>query len=251
MKSALAFFKSNNEKIVKFLVTLTCALAIIIAAKWGVANLVFKRAEQHHNQLVDLVKQQKEHRAPDADNRSFDTDNHHSKDNIRHSKANTRHSEGNTRHSDDNSRHSRLVRESTDKAQQAKLYKNALSTIGTAINLHNNPQYLEKKAQIIEWGVRLKLEPLTALYQANNLYIESITLRPTWAPTWAALALNKWHLQEFDQDMLHYLVNAYHFGKNSPEVKQVWKAVTPILLDSNLNKYQSNYAPILQYYQLN
>ncbi|MDG1733821.1 MAG: hypothetical protein P8H39_12695 [Thalassotalea sp.] len=133
------------------------------------------------------------------------------------------------------------------KNQQQALYQQALNKITTAISLHNNPQYLEKKAQIIEWGAHHKLEPdyIKSLNQAKELYLKSTKLRPTWPGTWAALALIKWQLNEFDNELKRYLKNAHSFGKNSPEVHLVWAELAIAIKQSN-NPQLINYLAPLQ-----
>ena len=133
-------------------------------------------------------------------------------------------------------------------------YNEMLSSINTAIALHQHPQYLEKKAQIFEWAVRLNAAPVSTLKQANNLYLQSTKLRPTWPATWAAMALNKWHLGEFDQHLIHYLTKAHQFGKNTPEVQLVWLKFIDALQQSNEPKFkkmmQQLKIPILYYQNL-
>ncbi|KGJ94209.1 hypothetical protein [Thalassotalea sp. ND16A] len=132
-------------------------------------------------------------------------------------------------------------------------YHNALVSINTAINLHQNPQYLETKAQILEWGVRAGVAPKQAsLKVANKLYLQSTQLRPTWPGTWAALALNKWHLGEFDNQMIQYLINAHTYGKNRVEVHLIWAQLGGALQQSEEPKLKQLIAAhheIVKYHQ--
>lgn len=126
-------------------------------------------------------------------------------------------------------------------------YQASIDNINSAINLHTNPQYIETKAQIIEWGVREKFEekPVLALKQAQTLYLKSIAIRPTWPSTWAALALNKWHLSEFDQQLINYLKNAHTFGKNKPEVHIIWATLGQALANSSEQRLKQLIKPYL------
>ncbi|MDG2392991.1 MAG: hypothetical protein P8M49_05725 [Thalassotalea sp.] len=260
--------KQNQQIIIK--TVLICALLtlVVIASKWGIASLTFMRAEQLHTQLIELnnyhSKLKQEEQDPDL---------HQDDDIFSHSSSSPRrsHEGGNPqsrqaepkdpdlRQDDDvfsyNSSSPRRSheggnpqnRQAEHKNQQQALYQQALNKITTAISLHNNPQYLEKKAQIIEWGAHHKLEPeyVSSLNQAKELYLQSTKLRPTWPGTWAALALIKWQLNEFDNELKRYLKNAHSFGKNSPEVHLVWAELAIAIKQSN-NPQLINYLAPLQ-----
>ena len=260
--------KQNQQRIIK--AVLICALLtlVVIASKWGIASLTFMRAEQLHTQLIELnnyhSKLKQEEQDPDL---------HQDDDIFSHSSSSPRrsHKGGNPqshkaepkdpdlRQDDDvfsyNSSSPRRSheggnpqnRQAEHKNQQQALYQQALNKITTAISLHNNPQYLEKKAQIIEWGAHHKLEPdyIKSLNQAKELYLKSTKLRPTWPGTWAALALIKWQLNEFDNELKRYLKNAHSFGKNSPEVHLVWAELAIAIKQSN-NPQLINYLAPLQ-----
>ncbi|WP_394174017.1 hypothetical protein [Thalassotalea litorea] len=113
-------------------------------------------------------------------------------------------------------------------------YRQALDYANKALLFHSgHNQYLEIKAQILEWGADEGIgQPrATALRQAKQLYLQSTSTRPTWPGTWAALAMLKWRMQEFDMEMVSYLKNAYAVGKNSPEVKLAYQQLGPVLRD--------------------
>ncbi|WP_068546633.1 hypothetical protein [Thalassotalea crassostreae] len=116
-----------------------------------------------------------------------------------------------------------------------EVYNQAIGYIDDALNLHRNPQYIEAKAQTFEIAVRLNLtnNKSATLLQAKALYLESTELRPTWPVTWASLALIKWHMQEFDAEMIQYLDNAFTFGKNRVEVKNIWQQLGQALSNSS------------------
>ncbi|WNC71207.1 hypothetical protein RGQ13_13885 [Thalassotalea psychrophila] len=200
-----------KEPVVKAIITTILVLLMLVAAKWGTANLYFKSAE---NKLSNITKTYASVIKP---NKNY-----------------------------------AKVKPQT-KAEHFNLaYSEMLSSIDTAIFLHQHPQYLEKKAQIFEWAVRLNAATLSTLKEANSLYLQSTKLRPTWPATWAALALNKWHLGEFDQHMVHYLQNAHQFGKNTPEVQLVWLKLIDALDQSNelkLNQMMQQLQPQILYYQ--
>ena len=197
----------------KAMVTTTLVLLMLVAAKWGIANLYFKSAE---NLLSDTTKTYAGVVNP--------------------------------------SKNYAKVKEPSSTEHFKLEYVEMLSSIDTAIFLHQHPQYLEKKAQIYEWAVRLNIQPLSTLKYANTLYLQSTELRPTWPVTWAALALNKWHLGEFDQHMMHYLIKAHQYGKNTPEVQLVWLKFIDKLQQSNEPKLkqmmQQLKTPILYYQNL-
>lgn len=143
------------------------------------------------------------------------------------------------------------------KINNTENYKTALTTIDNVLLLHQTPQYLEAKAQILEWGVRENLianqleNQQETLKKIQALYLESTTLRPTWPGTWAALALNKWHLAEFDQQMIRYLKNAHTFGKNTPEVHVIWATLGKALAnsaDEGVNQLIEPYLDIVDYH---
>ncbi|NMP16485.1 hypothetical protein [Thalassotalea sp. Y01] len=134
----------------------------------------------------------------------------------------------------------------------ADTYQDHIDNIDMAIALHHNPQYIETKAQLLEWGIRLNLVDKTAsLRDANILYLQSTQLRPSWPVTWASLAINKWHLGEFDQEFVRYLLNAYRYGKNHPQVTEVWQYVASAVKQnqqSELSQIMTPYAAIVDYY---
>ncbi|TKB44654.1 hypothetical protein [Thalassotalea mangrovi] len=113
-------------------------------------------------------------------------------------------------------------------------YRQALDDINSALLFHSrHNQYLELKAQILEWGADDGIvQPTGAvLMQAKQLYLQSISSRPAWPATWAALAMLKWRLQEFDGEMIGYLQQAFKTGKNSPEVKFAFLELGKVLAD--------------------
>ena len=114
-------------------------------------------------------------------------------------------------------------------------YQVTLEQINNALYWHTHPQYLETKAQVLEWGIRSNLQPdkTAGLDQAKSLYLQATELRPSWPTTWASLALVKWHLQEFDQQLLTYLNKAHQFGKNQPEVHLIWVQLASAIGKSN------------------
>ncbi|TLU64880.1 hypothetical protein FE810_10515 [Thalassotalea litorea] len=115
----------------------------------------------------------------------------------------------------------------------AQDYRQALRYADDALFYHpGHNQYLEIKAQILEWGADDNMvDRQTALQHAKQLYLQSTSTRPTWPATWAALAMLKWRMQEFDSQMVSFLQNAYAMGRNSPEVKLAFQQLGPVLRD--------------------
>ncbi|MEW6996638.1 hypothetical protein AADZ86_02870 [Colwelliaceae bacterium BS250] len=137
--------------------------------------------------------------------------------------------------------------QNTEVITNTEQYDKALTNATNAINWHINPQYLEAKAQILEWGVRTNIETnkQQTLTEAKNLYIQSTQLRPTWPGTWAALALVKWHLGEYDEQMQQYLLNAHIFGKNTKQVHIIWSELGKALHNSENPAHKALIAPYL------
>lgn len=111
-------------------------------------------------------------------------------------------------------------------------YRQAMAYADNALFFHpGHNQYLEIKAQILEWGADEGFESsrTTALQKAKALYLQSTASRPTWPNTWAALAMLKWRMQEFDMEMIRYLQNAYIVGKHSPEVILAFTQLGPVI----------------------
>ncbi|WNC69635.1 hypothetical protein RI845_05665 [Thalassotalea nanhaiensis] len=216
------------DKFIKVIIISSLIFASYVAGKYGLANVAFKDVEKQiafwqklpeDSELFTLLTVQQQDKANALDEPTS---------------------------------HSEYATATNVSLRQS--YQNALKSIDKAIALHRLPQYIESKAQLLEWGVRLGIESnkVKTLHQANALYLQSVRLRPTWPTTWAALALNKWHLQEFDQEMITYLLNAHKFGKNKPEVKQLWQQLGYALADSEnkeLVKLISPYKIILDKYR--
>lgn len=130
-------------------------------------------------------------------------------------------------------------------------YRQAMAYANDALIFHpGHNQYLEIKAQILEWGADEGFESsrTTALQQAKELYLQSTASRPTWPNTWAALAMLKWRMQEFDDEMLMYLHNAFNTGKNAKEVKLAYQSLGEVLRQFYPDLYQEIEANI-DYYQ--
>ena len=106
-------------------------------------------------------------------------------------------------------------------------YTKALDAISLANEQHpNNPEYLVTQALVLEWAGISRL--FTASEQKSNLllakkyYLNATQLRPTWSVTWASLAILKWRLNEIDQNLVDYLIQAEYYGKNTHAVQKAW-----------------------------
>ncbi|MDN3652635.1 hypothetical protein QWY77_07650 [Thalassotalea ponticola] len=178
------------SKALRLLLLLLLSVLVFTAARFGLGNALFKPVEGQIRILQTISNDT-------ASNNTASNDKAHDNNQTVHAQS----------------------------ALQA-IYQQQLTAINRVLWLHRNPQYLEAKAQLLELGVRFGFNDKTqALTQANRLYIESITKRPAWPVTYSSLALNKWHLGEFDRDFVTYLVQAHYLGKNVPQVKQVWQYV--------------------------
>lgn len=208
------------EKIIKTILISCLIFAAYTAGKYGLANVAFKDVEKQIAFWQKLPEDSELLKLPTAQ-------------------------------PDDQTRQFEFVSSPSHSLLQS--YQNAQQSIDKAISLHELPQYLEGKAQLLEWGVRLGIETDKAktLYKANDLYLQSVQLRPTWPTTWAALALNKWHLQEFDQALITYLLNAHKFGKNKPEVKLLWQQLGTFLAQSPDTRHRKLIKPYLHLFNTN
>lgn len=104
-------------------------------------------------------------------------------------------------------------------------FEQALISIKTANKLHpNNPYYVITEALVYEWGAIQNVSDNNKAYlnKAKDHYLQAVQQRPTWPVTWATLAILKWRLGEFDQNMIDYLLQANKFGLNKPEVHEAW-----------------------------
>jgi tetratricopeptide (TPR) repeat protein len=106
------------------------------------------------------------------------------------------------------------------KQQSQAQYTLAKQAIENALSHHpDNPLYVDVMAQIYEWGAIAGYEDnQLALGLAKQYYLRATQLRHSWPVTWASLAMVKWRLQEFDDELLHFLAQANKFGPLKPEV---------------------------------
>ncbi len=116
-------------------------------------------------------------------------------------------------------------------------YLTAVNAISNANAAHlNNPRYLAEQGLIHEWAgisaIFNKDDQQKNLLAAKHFYLKAVELRPTWPTTWASLALLKWRLNEMDQELIHYLIQADKFGANMDDVHNAW-------LDIGLYLYKS------------
>lgn len=103
--------------------------------------------------------------------------------------------------------------------QTKEEFTRAKEAINNANALHrSNPLYMDLSGQINEWGAVSGFDQLASLERAKIDYLMATKARPLWPVTWANLAMVKWRLQEFDDEMLHYLNNANKLGPQSVEV---------------------------------
>ncbi|MDT0595957.1 VpsP family polysaccharide biosynthesis protein [Glaciecola petra] len=118
--------------------------------------------------------------------------------------------------------------------QTKEEYESAKRAIKTARILHSsNPLYIELTGQITEWGQVSGLDADKSLLDAKADYLKATTLRPMWPVSWANLAMLKWRLQEFDDEMLGYLEKANELGPQSREVHLLYSQLGLTLYKAN------------------
>lgn len=119
--------------------------------------------------------------------------------------------------------------------QSLERYEQAREAIYSANTSHpNHPLYIDLIGQLNEWAAIAEYEDeRESLQNAKLYYLSATKIRPTWPVTWASLAMVKWRLQEFDEEMLQYLVNADHFGPKKPEVNILFAELGIALYASN------------------
>lgn len=122
--------------------------------------------------------------------------------------------------------------------QDKQQYDSAKRAISTANTLHSsNPLFVELRAQISEWGALSEFEPSGSLSTAKANYLLATEIRPLWPVTWTNLALLKWRLQEFDDEMLLYLEKADALGRQKSEVHLLYTKLGLALYKSNHPMY--------------
>lgn len=98
-------------------------------------------------------------------------------------------------------------------------YTRAKEYLQVARTLHpEHPLYMELQGQVAEWGFMSGRAKFEALEKAKLDYINATHARPMWPVTWANLAMTKWRLRQFDEQMLQFLQYADERGNHSAEV---------------------------------
>lgn len=92
----------------------------------------------------------------------------------------------------------------------------ALEFIQRANTLHpDHPHYLNTYASILVWrgdSLTNSNEQMLDYREALELYKRSAQRRPMWPDTWTAMAMIKWRLNEFDEEMHYYIGRADRLG---------------------------------------
>lgn len=118
--------------------------------------------------------------------------------------------------------------------QTSEKYNAAKEAINSAEFKHSShPLYADLSGQLAEWGVIAGYESEDALLNAKADYLRATQLRPSWPVTWGSLALIKWRLQEFDDEMLKYLNMADQMGGQKPEVHVLFSELGTALYQAN------------------
>lgn len=117
-------------------------------------------------------------------------------------------------------------------------YEQVRNAIATAEVLHGtNPLYIDLAGQIQEWGAVSGFADSNALHNAKLRYIHATQIRPLWPVTWANLAMIKWRLEEFDEEMLNYLYKANELGPYKVEVHVLFTRLGISLYKANHPMY--------------
>lgn len=137
-----------------------------------------------------------------------------------------------------------LVRNAIDawqvsaRIQTKEEFNQAKSAIQTANILHrSNPLYIDLSGQIKEWGAVSGFDEKDGLKLAKANYLQATKIRPLWPVTWANLAMVKWRLQEFDEEMLGYLTKANELGPQTIEVHILFSRIGISLYAANNPMY--------------
>jgi hypothetical protein len=125
-------------------------------------------------------------------------------------------------------------------AEQQSDYLSAKDAIIKTKKLHfSHPLYADLSGQITEWGVMAGYESLDDLSLAKTDYLRAVRMRPAWPVTWASLAMIKWRLNEFDDEMLAYVYQADSLGPQSPEVHGFFAELGLALYQANHPFYRN------------
>lgn len=109
-----------------------------------------------------------------------------------------------------------LLNTNTQEIEELGLEESAIST---ANFLHSsNPLFINLTGLIKEWETKPNFDLQDRLGQLKESYIQDTKIKPIWPVTWANLAIVKWHLQEFDEEMLGYLLKADKLGPQVAEI---------------------------------
>ncbi|MBT1452454.1 VpsP family polysaccharide biosynthesis protein [Glaciecola sp. XM2] len=118
--------------------------------------------------------------------------------------------------------------------QTEQRYKSARSSIASAEYFHpTHPLYADLSGQVAEWGVVTGFEAPAHLQIAKEDYLRATRMRPAWPVTWASLAMIKWRLNEFDEQMLEYLQHAHQLGPQKHEVHILFSQLGLTLYQAN------------------
>ena len=113
-------------------------------------------------------------------------------------------------------------------------YEIALGSINNALFFQpEKPLYIEMYAQILEWGYLNNFANQNDLRVAKTQYLLALKSRPLWPATYANLAMIKWRLQEFDDELRNYLIKADELGSQSQEVHLLYTRLGISLYQSN------------------
>ena len=124
-------------------------------------------------------------------------------------------------------------------------FEKASLAVATAKILHSsNPLYIDLAGELNEWaslaGEDISNKTLQqSLESAKAYYLEATKNRPLWPVSWANLAMIKWRMQEFDDEMMTYLQKADTLGSQSHEVDLLFTRLGIALYQSN-NPFYTN-----------
>jgi hypothetical protein len=118
--------------------------------------------------------------------------------------------------------------------QDKEAFESVNLSIFTANLLHSShPLYIDFAGQVDEWGEVSGFGQQNSLQKAEQHFQDAVKIRPLWPVSWANLAMIKWRLQEFDQQMFAYVMKAHELGSQSAEVHTLFALLGITLNNAN------------------
>ena len=102
--------------------------------------------------------------------------------------------------------------------------------------------YHDMKSEVLQWGrfAGIESNTISTFNDITLLYTHSLSLRTTWAVTWANMGQQVWYTKpdkEGVSQSLEYLQNAHRFGQHIPEVHVAWTEIGFQLMERDFTTY--------------